>query len=167
MTQHSSCLILDRSTKYQVVGMKTISQEMSFVMNLWTMNTITSKKMDGYLGAFHGIGFTEYMALFHLKNAHNKTMRRIDLAQSIGVTASGITRLISPMEKIGLVVKEKNSRDARVSLVKLSPTGESILNNATTSLEETSKNLLKEIETSKLKNSLEVFKSIGKDIFIS
>ena len=146
--------------------METISQEMSFVMNLWTISTITSKKIDGYLGAVHGIGFTEYMALFHLRNAHNKTMRRIDLAQKIGVTASGITRLISPMEKIGLVAKEKNPRDARVSLVKLSSTGETILTDATISLEETSKNLLKEIEVKKLKNSLDIFESIDKDLFI-
>ncbi len=158
--------MLDRSNLYQGIAMRTISQEMSFVINLWTINTITSKKIDGYLGAVHGIGFTEYMALFHLRNAHNKTMRRIDLAQNIGVTASGITRLISPMEKIGLVVKETNPRDARVSLVKLSPAGETILNNATTSLEETSKDLLKEIETKKLKISLDVFKSIDRDLFI-
>lgn len=147
--------------------MQSIKQEMSFVMNLWTINTITSKRIDGWLGAVHGIGFTEYMALFHLKNAHNKTMRRIDLAQKIGVTASGITRLISPMEKIGLVVKETNPRDARVSLVKLSSTGETILTDATTSFEETSKNILKDIEVKKIKNSLEVFKSIDKDLFIN
>ena len=147
--------------------METPSQEVSFVMNLWTMSTITSKKIDGYLGAVHGIGFTEYMALFHLSNAHNKTMRRIDLAHNIGVTASGITRLILPMEKNGLVIKEKNPRDARVSLVRLSPTGETILNNATTSLEETSKNLLKEVGIKKLNSSLDVFKSIDKDLFIN
>jgi DNA-binding MarR family transcriptional regulator len=146
--------------------MKTLSQEMLFVLNLWTMNTVTSQEINGYLGPFHGLSFTEYMVLFHLKNADNKSMRRIDLARNIGVTASGITRLISPMEKTGLVMKEKNRRDARVSLVMLSPGGESILNSATTSLEETSKNFLKEIETKKLEESLDVFKSISKDLFI-
>ena len=146
--------------------MQAITQEMSFVMNLWTMNTTTSKKIDGYLGAIHGIGFTEYMALFHLKNAHNNTLRRIELAQKIGVTASGITRLISPMEKTGLVVKESNPRDARVSLVRLSPTGETILKNATISLKDKSKDLLKGIDAKKLKSGLEVFKSMDRDLFI-
>ena len=48
------------------------------------------------------------------------TMRRIDLAERIGLSASGVTRLVNPMEKNHLVEKEINPRDARVSLVHLS-----------------------------------------------
>ena len=146
--------------------MKAITQKMAFVMNLWTINTITSKKIDACLGSVHGIGFTEYMVLYHLDNAHNKTLRRIDLAQNLGLTASGITRLVSPMEKVGLVKKEANPRDARVSLVKLSPAGETILSDATSSLKETSKQILQGIEEKKLSETLNIFKTIEKDLFI-
>jgi len=146
--------------------MAAIPQNMAFIINLWTINTITSKKIDACLGSIHGIGFTEYMVLFHLNNAHKKTMRRIDLAQNLGLTASGITRLASPMEKIGLVQKEANPRDARVSLVKLTAAGATVLSDATTSLKETSNQILKDIENEKLTDTLTVFKSIGKDLFI-
>ena len=54
-------------------------------------------------------------------------MRRIDLAESIGLTASGVTRLLAPMEKIGLVKREANAADARVSFVTLSKGGKDML----------------------------------------
>lgn len=146
--------------------MKELTQEMSFLMNLWTTNTVTSKRIDAGLGSIHGIGFTEYMALYHLNCAHNKSMRRIDLAQKIGVTASGVTRLLSPMEKIGLVEKEVNERDARVSLVKLSSTGETILSDATTSFAASSKSMLQGVEQSSLACSLDVFQSMNNELFI-
>lgn len=57
-------------------------------------------------------------------------MRRIDLADAIGLTASGITRLLLPMEKIGLVGREAHDGDARVSFVALAPGGENMLGEA-------------------------------------
>jgi DNA-binding MarR family transcriptional regulator len=57
-------------------------------------------------------------------------MRRIDLAEKVGLTASGVTRLLAPMEKVGLVRREKNADDARVSEVSLAPGGKTRLENA-------------------------------------
>jgi DNA-binding MarR family transcriptional regulator len=146
--------------------MKEIPKEMAFIMNMWSTNSIISKKIDYSLGAIHGIGFTEYMILFHLNDSHNKTMRRIDLANSIGLTASGITRIVTPMEKIGVVMKEQNLRDARVSLVKLTPAGEIILDDATLSMKQNSERLLSGVSENKLNHALDVFKSIGKDTYV-
>ncbi len=143
-----------------------IPQKMLFIMNLWSVNSVLSKKIDGSLGAVHGIGFTEYMVLFHLNNGHDKAMRRIDLANSIGLTASGITRIVSPMEKIGLVQKEKNARDARVSLVKISPAGEVVLGDATLSMKESSKRLLDGVSEESLMHALVVLKSVGSDVYV-
>jgi DNA-binding MarR family transcriptional regulator len=142
------------------------SKEVSFVINLSNLNSLISRNIDAGLGAVHGIGFTEYMILFHLNNAHKKTMRRIDLANSIGLTASGITRVVSPMEKIGLVQKEENPRDARVSLVKISSAGEEVLNDATVTINDYVKRLLENISGKQLNHALEVFKAIGKDVYV-
>jgi DNA-binding MarR family transcriptional regulator len=143
--------------------MRETSQKMSFIMNLWTLNTIISKKIDGKLGSIHGISFTEYMVLFHLKSSEAKSMRRIDLAEILGLTASGVTRLLSPMEKIGLIKKEINTRDARVSLVKITSSGERILNDATLGLEEVSNSILQNVTNSSLHKSLEAFQSINSE----
>ena len=98
------------------------------------LNAQMMRRIDQRL-SLHGISFTEYAILQHLADSPEATMRRIDLAEAIGITASGVTRILGPMEKIKLVIKEKNDRDARVSLVKLSPAGATILKDATTSLE--------------------------------
>lgn len=90
------------------------------------------RKADSAL-SIHGISFTEYLVLHNLNESPNATMRRIDLASAIGVTASAVTRILAPMEKIHLIDKEKNPRDARVSLVKLSPTGSQLYTDARTS----------------------------------
>ena len=42
-----------------------------------------------------------------MNNSKTKSMRRVDLAQSLGLTASGETRLVAPMEKIGLIQKKQ------------------------------------------------------------
>ena len=146
--------------------MKIHSQNMAFIMNLWTINSIITKKVDACLGSMHGIGFTEFMVLYHLQNTPNKTMRRIDLANSIGLTASGVTRLIMPMEKIGLVQKEPHPRDARVSFVKISSAGEKILKEALVTFEETSQQLLLDTDDRKLVSALEIFRSLGGDSFV-
>jgi DNA-binding MarR family transcriptional regulator len=83
-----------------------------------------SRKFDGKLGS---LGLTEFLILFQLANAKEEKMRRIDLAESIGLTASGVTRLLAPMEKIGLVKREANAADARVSFVALAKGGKQML----------------------------------------
>jgi len=72
----------------------------------------------------HGISLTEYLVMHYLDAIPEKAVPRITLADHLGMSASGVTRLIAPMEKNGLIEREKNQRDARQSLVKLSATGQ-------------------------------------------
>lgn len=99
------------------------------IISMATLNANLLKKIDPQLSV-HGISFTEFLILHHLNKAPKMTMRRIDLAESISLSASGVTRLLNPMEKNHLVQKESNPRDARVSLVKLSETGASLFEDA-------------------------------------
>ncbi|GJM12534.1 MAG: hypothetical protein DHS20C12_09370 [Pseudohongiella sp.] len=114
----------------------------SVIKTLWLKSTHVSKNMNNSLGYVHGIGLSEYMVLSSLNDSPNKTLTRIDLADSIGRSASGVTKMLAPMEKIGLVQKETGARDARVSLVKMSKTGERLFKEATTTLEQNSKTIL-------------------------
>ncbi len=108
---------------------------MNLAIELAALNVQINKRVDSPLG-FHGISFTEFLVMHHLSQANQQCMRRVDLANKVGLSASGITRLISPMEKIGLVQKQKNPRDARVSLVKLTESGERIFIEARTTFEQ-------------------------------
>jgi len=87
------------------------------------------KKADLQLSV-HGISFTEFCILHRLHEAPQQRLSRIELAGAVSLSASGITRLLQPMEKIHLVEKALNPRDARVSLVQLTDTGQQIYSEA-------------------------------------
>lgn len=139
------------------------TQYTKFCLNYSVVYTNISKKLDNQL-SIHGINFSEFMILFHLDQAMEKKMRRIDLAEKIGLSASGITRLVTPMERIGLVHKEANKRDARVSLVKLSTSGKRILQEATISLNATSQEILSKLEENSFSKMLNTLSILGGNV---
>lgn len=124
-----------------------INQASKTIINLWSQTTAISRKLDASLGAVHGIGFTEFLLLHHLKASPQLMMRRIDLADVLCRSASGVTKMLNPMEKIGLVSKEVNPRDARVSLVKLTPSGLKAYQQACNSLNQISSDVFQFIES--------------------
>jgi len=130
---------------------------MELIIALSSLQSHLQKKTDLIL-SIHGISFTEFMVMYYLNDAPNKTMRRIDLAESVGLSASGVTRLVIPMEKIGLVQKEANPRDARVSLVKLTKAGERVFKNAFVSFGDCANSLLKALDSKQLSEFLELAK---------
>jgi len=117
----------------------------SATKSLWVCSSEISKSLDNGLGAIHGIGLTEYMVLDALAQAPNQMMRRIDIAEQMARTASGVTRLLMPMEKIGLVKKQSNARDARVSMVQLTKAGAQLYEHASVTLDNKSQSLLKRL----------------------
>ena len=106
------------------------------LVDLWLASERLSSRIDHSLGAVHGLAFVEFMVLLQLAQSPDQRMRRVDLATSIGRTASGVTRLLKPMEKIGLIERDSSERDARVSLVKLTTSGAERLNDALTTINE-------------------------------
>lgn len=141
--------------------MKDIKPQAMTLIELWTKSNLINRKLDATLGSIHGIGFTEYMVLFHLVEAPNQVLRRIDLAYLLGRSASGITKMLSPMEKIGLVAKEINPRDARVSLVKTTATGNKIFQQASQTINQTAAQLLSRIDSTNITDLLKLLEAIG------
>eukprot|EP01133_Synstelium_polycarpum_P002829 gene2829-3251_t len=114
--------------------MSTINSSLKLLMNLSKVQAVISKRFD-VLNAY-GMGFNDFVILYLLQQAPAGKMRRIDLADKIGITASGITRLLLPMEKVGWVSRESNERDARVSYVVLSPAGRQLFEDAKTTADD-------------------------------
>ena len=130
--------------------MEKTTKRTTSLIDLWACSASNIKKIDANLGSVHGIGFIEYMILNHLTNSPNNMMRRVDLATALSRTASGITRMLLPMEKIGLVKKEDNPRDARVSFIKITETGVKIHSEATVSLNAQSALLSRRLKDSQI-----------------
>lgn len=124
------------------------NKELEFLLNLSKLNSKIYRKLDASLW---WIWFNDFIVLYYLNQAIDKKLRRIDLAEKVGLTASGVTRLLLPMEKIWLVSKEVNQFDARVSYVVLAKWWE-------TKLEEAMERInfvLAEIMPNSLKSELE------------
>ena len=79
----------------------------------------------------HGLTLNDYEVMLHLARAEGQMMRRVDLAASVVLTASGITRLLDGLERSGYVEKAVCASDARVSYAKLTAAGLTKLDEAT------------------------------------
>lgn len=136
-----------------------MNKKFEFILEFSSAHTKIFKTLDRRLSA-HGIFFSEYQVMHQLSKAPQRVMRRIDLAENIGMSASGITRLLNPMEKLNIVQKEQNARDARVSLVKLTEAGQTLLDDATTSILASVDEQLELLDD----NNIEIFLKIMKKI---
>ena len=129
-------------------------------MNLSMIQTVTARKFDNRLSN-HGISLNDFMILYHLGEAPDEKLRRVDLAEKIGLTASGVTRMLVPLEKTGLVRREVNSRDARVSYVKLAPGGKRILADGIATAESVSEQITGVLKAKKLDELAKVMLELG------
>ena len=139
-------------------SMNNASESLKLFLNLTKIQTINARRFSGGLD---GMGFSEFTILFHLSQSPDKKLRRIDLAEKVGLTASGVTRLLAPMEKIGLVEKEKNNKDARVSFVKLSRSGQRNLHESLERANLFAQDLFTPEKMKKLKGLSEVLNELG------
>lgn len=99
-------------------------------------------RLDSSLGSIRGISLAEYRLLQALAHAPHSQASRVDLAQAVGLTPSGVTRALRPMEKLGMVTTIKSKRDARLALAALTPSGRELVDDASGVVNDTMKSLL-------------------------
>ncbi len=102
-----------------------------FFFEVVRSNSTISKRFS-----VQGLAFTDFMILHYLNEAPEGRLRRIDLADRLGLTPSGITRMILPLEKIGLVRRDLDDADARARYASLTPAGKNLLAEATDRIKE-------------------------------
>lgn len=101
-----------------------------FCLRLARAASSLTRRFDAALGNHHGISFADYQLLRHLARAPEGRLRRVDLAERLGLTASGVTRSLLPLEKIGLVTRQSDPRDARVGYAVITQAGAELVANA-------------------------------------
>jgi len=101
------------------------------------------RRLDSSLGAIRGISLAEYRLLRALGDAPGSQASRVDLAQAVGLTPSGVTRALRPMEKLSIVSTVKSKRDARLAIAALTPAGRELLDDASSVVDDTMKTILK------------------------
>jgi DNA-binding MarR family transcriptional regulator len=89
-----------------------------------------TRELSVQLQREHGLTLNDYEVLLHLSHSEGGMLRRVDLAESVLLTASGITRLLEGLERSGFVRKETCDSDGRVSYAKLTDEGAAKLREA-------------------------------------
>lgn len=89
-----------------------------------------TKALDAQLEAEHGLPLTSYEVLMHLADADDGRMRMHDLASSILLSRSGLTRLVDRLQRDGLLERCSCPSDARGSYACLTAKGREILDAA-------------------------------------
>lgn len=82
-----------------------------------------TRDLEAGLVASHGLTINDYGCLLLLSRAGDDGMRRIDLANELQLSPSGITRLLDRLEDQGFVAKGECASDARVSYAILTDAG--------------------------------------------
>lgn len=131
----------------------------SLMLEQTYISTLLNKKVDSCLSV-HGLSFTEFIIMHKLHNARGGSLSRITLADSIGLTGSGVTRLLAPMTKNNIVLKTVNSRDARQSLVGLTSTGKELYLDALISFEHSCSSIFSLLEESEVEQLLQLLNKI-------
>lgn len=87
-------------------------------------------RLTGEFSSVHGISVNEFLLMLHLERSPSKRLPRVELAKRMHVSASTITRMAAPMEKIGLLDRDVDARDARLVFVVITKAGKEKLSEA-------------------------------------
>jgi DNA-binding MarR family transcriptional regulator len=90
----------------------------------------TKRELATALQEEHGLTMTAYEALYVLARADEQRLKRVDLAERLVLTPSGVTRLLEGLEGEGYVEKVACETDLRVSYAALTDAGRDKLEQA-------------------------------------
>lgn len=136
----------------QPLGDAAPSTSLEFCLRLARAYSVLMRRLDNALGNLHGLGFSDFMVLYHLQRAPATRMRRIDLAERLGLTASGVTRTLLPLEKLGLVARQPDPRDARVGYASITSAGQRLLADAMVSVESISQETMQAMPANQIED---------------
>lgn len=99
-------------------------------MRLRGADAAMTRAFNSSLTASHGLTVNDFEVLRRLSLEPEGRMRRVDLAQVVSLTPSGITRLLDGLEVSALVRKDVCTEDARVTYACITDLGRATLQEA-------------------------------------
>jgi DNA-binding MarR family transcriptional regulator len=116
---------------------QVLSPQASSPLTAWARllraHASAKRELSTQLQDEHGLTINDYECLLLLSHAEDGSMRRVDLANELLLTPSGVTRLLDGLQDAGYVCKGTCSSDARVSYAVLTDTGRKKLEEASQS----------------------------------
>jgi DNA-binding MarR family transcriptional regulator len=108
----------------QVLSAQVVTKpELAAWIRFLRAHAAVTRELSSRLEAQHGLTLSDYDVLVQLYFAPDYKLRRVDLARTVILTASGITRLLDGLERAGWVAKARCESDARVTYAVLTEAG--------------------------------------------
>ena len=105
------------------MGTSTVASVPAAWIQLLRTHAALTRTMDANLRTRHGLTINGYEVLLALAAAPDRRLRRVDLAEQVLLTQSGITRLLQGLETSGLVERASCDSDGRVVYARLTDAG--------------------------------------------
>ncbi len=109
-----------------------------------------------------GLSFAELRLLLVLRAAQPHGRRPTELAREVLLTPSGVTRALLPLEKRGIVERERDPDDARASQIRLTTAGVTLLDDALIPAGERASKLLRRLSLGQTKQLQRLLEEIGR-----
>ena len=122
--------ILARMTMLPSTLTELSAAELGAWRGMLRVHTALLRALDAELDAAHGLPLTSYDVLIYLKQAPRKRLRMAELADSVLLSRSGVTRLVDRLEREGLLVRDTCDDDGRGLYAVLTRKGEDLLERA-------------------------------------
>src|SRR3954469_23302600 len=94
---------------------------------LLRVHTALVKELDAALAEAHDLPLSSYEVLITLESAPNRKRRMAELADSVLLSRSGMTRLVDRLEREGLLVRDTCTDDGRGCYAVLTDKGADLL----------------------------------------
>ena len=97
--------------------------ELHAFARLMRAHTVLRRELESEVLTPRGLTFNDFEALLHLGRADDNRLRRIDLAELLMLSPSGVTRLLDGLVESGMIENVSCASDARVTWAKLTVEG--------------------------------------------
>jgi len=114
----------------QVLTTQVSSPALDAWVRLLRSHAAATRALSADLQAEHGLTINDYEALLLLAHAEENALKRVELAEGLLLTPSGVTRLLDGLERAGWVEKGSCKSDARVTYAVLTDPGREKLEQA-------------------------------------
>lgn len=96
----------------------------------WAMQMQLPTSLDAQLKRDAGVTYFEFQALLKISDSKHNSRRMTDLSEATSMSLSHLSRVVTRLEKKGLVVRIPDPNDGRSTFAALTPTGEKTVQEA-------------------------------------
>ena len=105
-------------------------EELAAWRGLFRSHARLTRALDVDLVSAHGLPLTSYEVLLYLSNSPDGRLRMSELADSVLLSRSGLTRLVDRLERQGLLRRESCASDRRGAYATITERGQALFDRA-------------------------------------